>query len=744
MGVVDVVSTRRRHRPTHIPVTLATHVSRELLNDAGTGKGTTNVIRRWCQGSHFCQPQRPISATMIRRRRRRHSPLPSYLYHSRSVFLIILICIHVCCIHVAVTLAASTTGTSSSPQPEESPVRHGNHDDDHSNGGGSNTAPSHQQKENVDQLDDGIFDAISPDPDCQIDAEGNADDDCWQPPASTLDEEESTFDTNTSSSTSSESSSLVCANDDVLSDVANGSTSIVTSNSETSSATNTTSKDNKSNNQQQQQQHQKQPVCRKVDEPPKTTTTTVKTDKHWGSDPTILKMRDKLRGTTTTSTTNTTSTIHPPIFLLPGLASTRLVAWRYKSCPASLSPLLPVVHDIKVQDVVWLNLQLLLRTPMDMDCMKRCLQLGPLHQDDVFCKLRPDEGLDAISSLAPGGLGSHLLVGGTNTVYAWLIQWLADHLGYDVTTLIGLPYDWRLSPHKMQQRDGFLTWMRRHIETAVQVQQGQPGIMVAHSMGNLIFRYFLEWLRQELRQEAYQQIVAQRARNEQKRNRQRRRIQLRKRTHEAAQRQQQQQGESGQQPQPSLMLGGNPLLHVDYDEEEEEGDEYVQDEKFTMDQSGNQSSSAWLGGWMSSTGSSSAAIDASTTTPQETLPWTRKTSNSQGDDSGTTTVNSDTQSSSERRQHGGGRSARHRNYRQSDNEDLLELADIQGDELWYKWIEQHIWTYVGLSAPMLGAVNPLRAVISGENMGLPISDEVARVMELSKYGGGAKIHGSNV
>ena len=25
--------------------------------------------------------------------------------------------------------------------------------------------------------------------------------------------------------------------------------------------------------------------------------------------------------------------------------------------------------------------------------------------------------------------------------------------------------------------------------------------------------------------------------------------------------------------------------------------------------------------------------------------------------------------------------------------------------------------YVGLSAPMLGAINPLRAVISGENMG---------------------------
>jgi hypothetical protein len=32
---------------------------------------------------------------------------------------------------------------------------------------------------------------------------------------------------------------------------------------------------------------------------------------------------------------------------------------------------------------------------------------------------------------------------------------------------------------------------------------------------------------------------------------------------------------------------------------------------------------------------------------------------------------------------------------------------------------------------LLGAINPLRAVISGENMGLPITDEVAREMELT-------------
>ena len=48
---------------------------------------------------------------------------------------------------------------------------------------------------------------------------------------------------------------------------------------------------------------------------------------------------------------------------------------------------------------------------------------------------------------------------------------------------------------------------------------------------------------------------------------------------------------------------------------------------------------------------------------------------------------------------------------------LWELAQAEGDEAWLDWIHDHIWTYIGLSAPLLGAINPVRAVVSGENMG---------------------------
>lgn len=64
---------------------------------------------------------------------------------------------------------------------------------------------------------------------------------------------------------------------------------------------------------------------------------------------------------------------------------------------------------------------------------------------------------------------------------------------------------------------------------------------------------------------------------------------------------------------------------------------------------------------------------------------------------------------------------------------LWELAQMEGDENYKDWLENHIWTYVGLSAPLIGATGNLRAVLSGENMGLPMTDEVARRLELCKW-----------
>lgn len=65
---------------------------------------------------------------------------------------------------------------------------------------------------------------------------------------------------------------------------------------------------------------------------------------------------------------NSNSHIRPPIIVLPGLMSTRLVAWKRKRCRGP---------DINVQDVVWLNLQKLVETmTYDKSCWLECIKLN--------------------------------------------------------------------------------------------------------------------------------------------------------------------------------------------------------------------------------------------------------------------------------------------------------------------------------------------------------------------------------
>jgi len=200
--------------------------------------------------------------------------------------------------------------------------------------------------------------------------------------------------------------------------------------------------------------------------------------KYWETEEITNTTEEQQNSVTSEEGKSSTNDKRPPVFLLPGLASTRLVSWKHKPCPQSA-----LLSPIKMLDNVWMNMNLLIQmATIDARCWTECMTLGK-HQtdydgddDESGCKLRPDEGLDAISSLAPGSTVSSLFVGGTNTVYAWLIQWLADNLGYDVSSILALPYDWRLSPDVMESRDGFLTMTRRRIEAAVE-SNGRPGIV---------------------------------------------------------------------------------------------------------------------------------------------------------------------------------------------------------------------------------------------------------------------------
>ena len=518
-----------------------------------------------------------------------------------------------------------------------------------------------------DMIDDSIFDPVEPDPSCSQDsvAEGNGDDSCVnggnEPPASTIEVEKVLIDSRFLDAYGGEDPSIIDPDyDDACADELTaeaGSTKIAHEGDAIDSG-------------------EKQGQCAEAKY--------VYRDKHWGSDTKILKMRDRLRRS---------GAKRPPVFLMPGLAATRLVSWKHTNCK-QISNLL---SDIKMQDYVWLNINMLIQmATIDPDCWIGCLSLGLNQSDpilkarrgnkdgknnatktngDMRCKLRPDEGLDAISSLAPGSVTSEFLVGGTNTVYAWLTQWLADNLGYDVTSLLGLPYDWRLSPDKMEERDGFLTSTRYRIEAAVKSNGGIPGIMVAHSMGNVVFRYFLEWLRLEMRKETLAELMEGWER--------------RKKSQAQAKQQKQHQGASGS----------------------------------GTDASGQGHRSGWVGG-------STSTSTSPTPTPTQHSPQDRITAFASGLRSGIDTFvktyfdEEDAESNDQKGINDNVESEiddTRSSSTDSETEEiqraqLVELSKIEGDTKWLQWLHKHIWTYVGLSAPLIGAVNPLRAVLSGENM----------------------------
>ena len=110
--------------------------------------------------------------------------------------------------------------------------------------------------------------------------------------------------------------------------------------------------------------------------------------------------------------------------------------------------------------------------------------------DPSECRVRPDEGLSAVGELCPGSL----YVPAGTSIFSSLIRFFANEHGYDANNLIGMPYDWRLAPIQLQQRDMFFTTMKFRLETAVKMH-GLPAIVITHSMGTNLFLYFVEWLK---------------------------------------------------------------------------------------------------------------------------------------------------------------------------------------------------------------------------------------------------------
>lgn len=61
--------------------------------------------------------------------------------------------------------------------------------------------------------------------------------------------------------------------------------------------------------------------------------------------------------------------------------------------------------------------------------------------------------------------------------------------------LLGAPYDWRTSPQGMSIRYDYFNWLKGQVEQMYDSNGQKPVVIVAHSMGNRVTQYFLQWVK---------------------------------------------------------------------------------------------------------------------------------------------------------------------------------------------------------------------------------------------------------
>ncbi|XP_065834922.1 uncharacterized protein [Oscarella lobularis] len=180
-----------------------------------------------------------------------------------------------------------------------------------------------------------------------------------------------------------------------------------------------------------------------------------------------------------------------PLVIIPAFASSRLRVWQTSGCRDGLT-------NFKIGGDSWLDLAMYFSARR---CWLDCVELDPVTQDDTpTCKSRADEGLDAVTELSPG-----FITGPLSSVWKSFID-MAASLGYEPhRTMVAAPYDFRLAPSLLETRDGYFSRLKYTIEHAVRQAEKNgdfdddgSAVIVAHSLGNVIFHYFTEWLKADL------------------------------------------------------------------------------------------------------------------------------------------------------------------------------------------------------------------------------------------------------
>lgn len=107
-------------------------------------------------------------------------------------------------------------------------------------------------------------------------------------------------------------------------------------------------------------------------------------------------------------------------------------------------------------------------------------------------KLRPVKGIKGCAYLDPGAITNSL-----SYVFGPFAEMLQDAGYIEEINLNAVPYDWRLPPHRLEERDGYFSDVQHIIETMVK-QNGAKVVVVAHSLGNRVMHYFCRFMEKKL------------------------------------------------------------------------------------------------------------------------------------------------------------------------------------------------------------------------------------------------------
>lgn len=108
---------------------------------------------------------------------------------------------------------------------------------------------------------------------------------------------------------------------------------------------------------------------------------------------------------------------------------------------------------------------------------------GTAWRERQGIKTRPAAGLDAINYVDPTNFFTR-----DESIYFAAVTEALFAMGYDNSTLAAIPFDWRMHPSELP---GFVSFFQNTVESAVSAANGQPAVLLAHSMGNPMTHYFL-------------------------------------------------------------------------------------------------------------------------------------------------------------------------------------------------------------------------------------------------------------